>query len=267
MISNASADRELVEETAVAVVPKHSALVRLSHWLNAMLLFGLVTSGLSVYWASPVFVHRPDPVTGSRDYVADAGVWIARQLPGPPPQRPIRFWFYDHFSLGTFSLAPALRLHWLFAYCFMACGALYAIGLAWGGGWRALVIRPSDFGEAFAMIRFYAGVVPMKLLRRPWPHPAIRGKYNALQRTAYASMPAFGFLAVASGWAMHKPVQLGWLARAFGSYDGARVVHFLTMWVFVGFLVPHVILVIADGWDTFRSMIVGWSRRTGGVHE
>jgi hypothetical protein len=28
-----------------------------------------------------------------------------------------------------------------------------------------------------------------------------------------------------------------------------------------GFLVPHVILAIADGWDTVRSMIVGWSMR------
>jgi hypothetical protein len=25
--------------------------------------------------------------------------------------------------------------------------------------------------------------------------------------------------------------------------------------------VPHVILVFADGWDTLRSMIVGWSMR------
>jgi len=25
--------------------------------------------------------------------------------------------------------------------------------------------------------------------------------------------------------------------------------------------VPHVILVFADGWDTLRSMIVGWSTR------
>jgi len=26
-------------------------------------------------------------------------------------------------------------------------------------------------------------------------------------------------------------------------------------------VIPHVVLVIADGWDTFRSMIVGWSAR------
>jgi thiosulfate reductase cytochrome b subunit len=33
------------------------------------------------------------------------------------------------------------------------------------------------------------------------------------------------------------------------------------MWVYILFVVPHVILVFADGWDTLRSMIVGWSTR------
>jgi hypothetical protein len=26
-------------------------------------------------------------------------------------------------------------------------------------------------------------------------------------------------------------------------------------------VIPHVILAIADGWDTLRSMVVGWSAR------
>jgi len=33
------------------------------------------------------------------------------------------------------------------------------------------------------------------------------------------------------------------------------------MWVFIFFVVPHVILVLADGWDMFRGMIVGWSAK------
>jgi thiosulfate reductase cytochrome b subunit len=33
------------------------------------------------------------------------------------------------------------------------------------------------------------------------------------------------------------------------------------MAVLTAFLVPHVALVIADGWDTFRSMVTGWSAR------
>ena len=114
------------------------------------------------------------------------------------------------------------------------------------------------------MIRYYAGVVPMALLRRPWPHPPVRSKYNALQRAAYFSMPVFGALIVLSGWAMHKPVQLGWLERLFVSYDIARIVHFACMLVLASFIVPHVVLVVADGWDTFRSMVVGWSTRVRG---
>src|SRR5215470_4822334 len=180
----------------ITIVIKHHALVRLSHWINVPLLIGLIASGLSIYWASPVFVHPRDPVTNSRDYLIDAGRAIAQALhaPGDP-----RFWIYDRVSLGARQLAAALRLHWALAYLFMVNGALYLAGLIAGGGWRALLPRPSDVGDALRMIRFYLGVVPMAILRRPWPHPAVRSKYNALQRAAYFSMPVFGTLIVLSG--------------------------------------------------------------------
>ena len=241
----------------VRVVRTHHPLVRLTHWVNVPLLFGLVASGLSIYWAAPVFRHAPHPVTGSRDLVSDVSVFVAGAL----HDRGGGNWIYDHFSLGTRQLAAALRLHWALAYLFMANGLLYLIGLIAGGGWRALVPRRSDLPGAVAMIRYYLGLVPMAIARRPWPHPIVDSKYNALQRAAYLSMPVFGLLVVLSGWAMHKPVQLGWLERLFVSYDVARIVHFACMVVLATFVVPHVILVIADGWDTFRSMITGWSAR------
>jgi thiosulfate reductase cytochrome b subunit len=111
------------------------------------------------------------------------------------------------------------------------------------------------------MLRYYAGLPAAFVLRKPWPHPVVRAKYNPLQRAAYFSMPLCGLLAVLSGWAMHKPVQLGWLERLFVSYDGARIVHFTCMCVLGSFVVPHVVLAVADGWDTLRSMVVGWSTR------
>ncbi len=241
----------------VRVVPKHHVLVRLTHWINVPLLLGLIASGLSIYWAAPVFMHPRDPVTMSRDYLVDLGAWISRALHDGDPHS----WLYDHMALGTRELARALRLHWLLAYLFMANGALYGIGLLAGGGFRALLPRPSDVAESLAMIRFYLGVIPMAILRRPWPHPVIRSKYNALQRSAYFAMPVLGTLMVLTGWAMHKPVQLGWLERLFVNYDVARVIHFGCMLALGGFILPHVGLVIADGWDTFRSMVTGWSRR------
>lgn len=241
----------------VRVVRKHHTLVRFSHWANVPLLLGLIASGLSIYWAAPVFQHPRDPVSGSREYLQDLGLLVANTL----RDRGAGNWVYDHFSLGTRQLATALRFHWVVAYLFMANGLLYVIGLLAGGGWRALLPRRSDPAEALAMIRFYLGVLPMALLRKPWPHPSVHGKYNALQRAAYLAIPLVGLLAVLSGWAMHQPSQLGGLERAFGSYDVARMVHFACMLILGSFVVPHVMLVIADGWDTFRSMVVGWSKR------
>jgi len=249
------------------VVPKHHALVRLSHWLNVPVLFVLIATGLSIYWASPVFQHAPPPGSYNRDYLSDVGNWVGKHAPALLFGSNPREWVYDRFGIGTFRLASALRLHWLFAYLFMINGALYALGLAAGKGYKALLPRSSDFREALAMMRYYAGVLPAKILRKPWPHPPVTSKYNALQRGAYFSMPLLGLLAIASGWAMHKPVQLHWLERLFVNYDGARIVHFAVMAIFAAFVVPHVVLVIADGWDTFRAMVVGWSERIGGGHD
>ena len=243
----------------VRIVRRHHLLVRLAHWANVPLLLGLIASGLSIHWAAPVFTHAVDPVTGSRDLVGDLSVALAR-LTGDTSGAP-RDWIVMHLGLGTFSLASALRLHWLLVYLFMLNGALYLIGLWLGGGWRALAPRRGDGDEAARMARHYLGVLPALVRRRPHPHPQVRGPYNALQRGAYLVVLLTGVLEVASGWAMHKPASLGWLERMFGDYDGARVVHFVGMVVLGGFIVPHVVLVAADGFDTFRSMVTGWSAR------
>lgn len=243
------------------VVVKHHALVRLSHWLNVPLLLGLIASGLSIYWASPVFEHEANPVTRSTDYVADIGIWVVRHVPGAGPSKDPGGFVYERLGLGTFRLSQALRLHWLFAYLFMLNGLLYLVGLGLGGGYRALLPRRTDLRDAARMQIYYLGLPVAKLLRRPWPHPHVTTKYNALQRGAYVAMPVLGLLSVLTGWAMHKPVQLWWLAALFGGYDWARLWHFWLLWVFLLFVIPHVLLVFADGWDTFRSMVVGWSTR------
>ena len=246
------------------VVPKHHILVRWTHWLNVPLLIGLALSGMSIYWASPVYQHKPDPTTGNFDYLADMGIWLCARVPGLHHYSDPANWIYNHFSLGPGMLAEALRLHWLFVYLFMLNGLIYLVGLLLGGGYRALLPRLTDARDSLRMARYYAGILFVKLARRAWPHPRSTTKYNALQRLSYLSMPVAGTVAVLTGWAIHKPMQLHWLASLFGGYDAARVWHFWLMWLFVLFVVPHVILVFADGWDTMRSMIVGWSEKTRG---
>ncbi len=92
-------------QAGVLVVHRHHLLVRCSHWLNVPILLGLILSGVSIYWASPVYQHKPDPRTGSFDPLADVGIWICAHVPGlrhysSPPD-----WVYNHMSLGPGMLA------------------------------------------------------------------------------------------------------------------------------------------------------------------
>src|SRR5215510_1729591 len=100
-------------QAGVRVVRSHHLLVRLSRRLNVPILLGLILSGVSIYWASPVHRHKPNQQTGSFDFLADIGIWICAHVPGlhhysSPPD-----WVYNHISLGPGMLAVALRIHWL----------------------------------------------------------------------------------------------------------------------------------------------------------
>src|ERR1700758_2492895 len=87
-----------LEGRGVLVAKKHQLLVRWSHWLNVPILLGLILSGISIYWASPIYQHKPDPITGNTDVAADIGTWICAHVPGlhhysSPPD-----WIYNHMS-------------------------------------------------------------------------------------------------------------------------------------------------------------------------
>ena len=248
-------------KAGVRVVRRHHLLVRISHWLTIPLLLGLILSGMSIYWASPVYQHTPNPQTGNVDRLTDIGVWICAHVPGLHHYSRPSDWVYNHISLGPGMLAMALRLHWLCAYLFMLNGLVFIIGLVLGGGWRSLLPRRTDVRDSLKMVRYYLGVPFARLTRSTWLHPPFKTKYNPLQRLAYFSVPVAAFLSALTGWAIHKPMQLHWLAAIFGGYDKARIWHFWLLWIFILFVVPHVILVLADGWDTLRSMIVGWSTK------
>ena len=120
------------------------------------------------------------------------------------------------------------------------------------GEWRDLVPRRGVVRDAWEMVRFYLTV------RKDHPR---QGKHNALQRLVYFSLPIVGALAVVTGIAIWKPVQLAPLTHLLGGYVWARYWHFLAMLLLVVLTFGHVFMVFAVDPYSMLSMIDGRLRR------
>lgn len=211
-------------------VKRHAGVVRLTHWLNAIFLVGMVASGLQIYNAYTHFGIRGNLLP----------------VPNPLDGRPVPEWA----RLGGW-LAGGLNWHFFLAWPFVITGLVYIGFLLATGEWRSLIFRPRDIPAAAQMQLYYLH------LRKE--HPA-QGKHNALQKAAYTFIVVLGVISVLSGFAVYKPIQLSWLTAAFGGYELARYWHFVAVWLFIGFTLVHVALVFLVDPGSFRAIITGWYR-------
>lgn len=223
------------------LVKRHHWLVRLTHWANAILLVGMIGSGLQIYNAYQRFGPRDTP------YGVLNPVEIVQGTPAAPEWARLGGW-----------LAGGLNWHFALAWPFVLTGLLYLGYLLISGEWRSLLFRPRDVGPAIQMQLYY--------FRLRKEHPA-QGKHNALQKLAYSTIILLGALATLTGFAIYKPVQLSWLTALFGGYELARYWHFLTVWIFVAFTLLHVVLVFVVDRASIRAMITGWYRGRFPSHE
>jgi thiosulfate reductase cytochrome b subunit len=211
------------------LVHRHHWLVRLTHWANAILLVGMIGSGLQIYGAFPFLGQRGGPL-----------------YPNPWNGKPFPPWA----RLGGW-LAGGLNWHFALAWPFVLTGAAYLLYLAFSGEWRSLLFRPRDVPRAVAMQLYY--------LRLRKDHPP-QGKHNALQKAAYTFIVLLGVISVLSGFAIYKPAQLSWLTALFGGYELARFWHFWAVFLFLAFTLAHVTLVFLVDPASLRAMITGWYR-------
>ena len=211
------------------LVHRHHWLVRVTHWANAVLLVGMIGSGLQIYNAFGHFGRRGGPF-----------------FPNPFDGKPFPRWA----TLGGW-LAGGLNWHFALAWPFVLTGAAYLLYMVISGEWRSLVFRPRDVRRAIAMQLYY--------LRLRKQHPP-QGKHNALQKGAYTFILLLGIISVLSGFAIYKPAQLSWLTALFGGYELARYWHFWAVFLFLAFTLVHVTLVLVVDPASLRAMITGWYR-------
>lgn len=200
------------------LVEKHSLSLRIVHWLNVPFLCLMIWSGILIYWAND-------------------------EYPGFFPD-----WFYSAFHINN-RLAEGMAVHFAVGWLFALNGFVYLLWFFISGHWRELLPTTSTFRYAWPTVMHDLGLHPVA---------PPQGKFNAMQRLVYTSVIVLCVLGVLSGFAIYKPVQLGWLTACFGGYRAARFMHFLVMISLSGIVVLHVLQVVRAGWNNFRAMIAGF---------
>jgi thiosulfate reductase cytochrome b subunit len=200
------------------IAEKHSLPLRIVHWINLPLIALMVWSGILIYWANDIY-------------------------PGFFPE-----WFYSTFKVDH-RLAEGMAIHFFIAWFFIFNGLIYLCWFFGSGHWREIFPNRTTLRDALPVILHDMG------LRKEAPK---QGKFNAMQRIAYTGLILIAALAVLSGFAIYKPVQLSWLTALFGGYEGARLVHFAMMISICLFAGVHVVQVLRAGWNNFRAMVAGF---------
>jgi Ni/Fe-hydrogenase b-type cytochrome subunit len=210
--------------TPASAAYEHPLVVRYCHWLNTLSLFILAGSGLQIFMAFPSF----GPKIPQHDFI---------RIPAS-------------LRLGGW-LGGALQWHITFACIYIVTGVIYVAYQLASGNFRQFLFTLSDIKGVWPMARFY-------FFRGAKPPSA--ESYNPLQKLAYSFAILLGILSVWTGLVLYKPVQFSALAWLAGGFHLARTWHFAVLWLFVLFVLGHLVMVILHGWNNFVSMITGWKR-------
>ncbi len=227
-------------EEAVEIREKHPLAIRWFHWVNFPALTLMVWSGLLILWANDAFTLFGGRLVLPRGSLEHPLGWYDRLLGRAPDAE-------GHYTLG-FRLAEGLSWHFLFAWLFVANGALYVLYLALSGEWRALLPKRGSVRHAWLTV-----LHDLRLRKEPPPPDG----YNGAQRISYTAVVLMGLGATLTGLAVYKPKQLSVLTQLLGGYTAARFEHFWLTIGFCAFFLVHVAQVAKAGWNTFRGMVTG----------
>jgi thiosulfate reductase cytochrome b subunit len=231
------------------VPPRHSALVRVTHWITTLCFLALLVTGIEIlishprfYWGetgndlTPVLFKLPIPA--SRNLVPTGYGYVLPDQNG---------WSrYLHFQAAWVAIFTGL----LYFVCSLLNGHLRKDLLPDGPdlSWRT-------FSKSIA-----------SHLRFERPSAAEAWSYNVLQRLAYLFVIFILFpLVIWTGLAMSPAFVSAFPAtvNVLGGQQSARTLHFFVSLALVFFLLVHVAMVwLAGFWSRMRAMITGRAATT-----
>jgi thiosulfate reductase cytochrome b subunit len=229
---------------ATAVSSRHSALVRVTHWITTLCFFALLVSGAEIlishprfYWGetgnvltTPLFKV---PIPASRNLVPTGYGYVLPDQNG---------W--------------SRYLHFQAAWVVILTGLLYIISVFFTGHFRKNLL-PS--GVDLSWRAFSTAIA--KHLRFERPSAAEAWSYNVLQRLAYLFVIFVLFpLVIWTGLAMSPAFvsAVPTTVNLLGGQQSARTIHFFVSVFLVLFVLVHVVMIFVAGFRSrMRAMITG----------
>ena len=219
-----------------AVAPRHTAVVRTTHWIITICFFALLITGIEILISHPRF------------YWGETGNVLTRplfQLPIPSSRRLVPTGYgYVLPDQNGWSRA----LHFEAAWIAVVTGIVYAIFSLFSGHFRRNLLPT----RADLSWRLLSGAI-RKNLRFERPSAAEAWSYNVLQRLTYVFVILVLFpLVIWTGLALSPAFDSAFpmTVTLLGGRQSARTLHFFVSVALLLFLLVHVIMVVRAG---FRS--------------
>lgn len=220
-----------VQSAETPRTPRHSAIVRLTHWIFTLSFLGLVISGFAIILAHPRFYWGE---TGGKGGPSLFDLPLPTMLNGPS-------------GWGRY-------LHFQSAWLAVFAGSLYIVsGILTRHFRNDLLPTRADVSPRSLrdIVRHHIG----------FKKPVDDHSYNVLQRISYLVVVFVIFpLMILTGFAMSPAITSVFpgLVVTFGGHQSARTIHFFLSNFLLLFLLVHVTMVVLAGFTSrMRAMITG----------
>ena len=229
---------------ATTVSSRHSALVRLTHWITTLCFFALLVSGVEILMSHPRFYW------GETGNVLTTPLF---KLPIPSSRNlvPTGYGYVLPDQNGW-----SRYLHFQAAWIVVLTGLLYTISILFTGHLRKNLLP----GQTDLSWRALSTTIA-RHVRFERPSEAEAWSYNVLQRLTYLFVIFVLFpLVIWTGLAMSPAFVSAVPATVtvLGGQQSARTMHFFVSLFLLLFLLVHVVMVCVAGFmSRMRAMITG----------
>jgi len=229
---------------ATTATPRHSTLVRVTHWITTLCFFALLISGFEIVISHPRFYW------GETGNVLTTPLF---QIPIPASRNLVQTGY--NYVLPDQN-GWSRSLHFQTAWIAVLTGLLYLISGVFTGHFRKDLLPR----ESHLSWRAFSTTIASHL-RFARPSEAEAWSYNLLQRLSYLFVTFVLFpLVIWSGLAMSLAFVSAFPATVtlLGGQQSARTIHFFVSLALLLFVIVHVVMICVSGFrNRMRAMITG----------